>query len=171
MLAQSICQLLYSARFVAPAHSAHGQSVLTFVILFPGRGIDCTCSCAALHAEDVWDSRAKRTFAYDWVSTLLIDRVVKPPLQFTAPELAGSVSDAPVTGKADVFSLACVMFQVLKGQPLITAETVAEYRSMLASMHLIPAAGLPASAHVRLKDVPSPMLLPCLLDVQPHAAI
>ena len=156
MLAQSICRLLYSAPFVAPAHSAHSETVLAFLILFLGRGIDCTCSCPALHAEDVWDTKAKRTFAYDWVSTLLVDRVVKPPLQFTAPELAGSVSDAPVTGKADVFSLACVMFQVLKGQPLITAETVAEYRSMLASMHLIPAAGLPASAHVRLKDVPSP---------------
>jgi serine/threonine protein kinase len=100
-------------------------------------------------AEDVWDAASKKSFAYDYASTLLVDRVTQPPLQFTAPELAGSVSDAPVTGKADVFSLACVMYQVLRGQPLITAETTSEYRSMLASMHLIPVDGLPPSLQAR----------------------
>ena len=69
-------------------------------------------AAAPAHAEDVWDGASKRSFAYDYASTLLVDRIVCPPLQFTAPELAGSVSDAPVTGKCDVFSLACVMYQV-----------------------------------------------------------
>jgi hypothetical protein len=69
-------------------------------------------------------------------------------MHFTAPELAGSISDAPVTGKADVFSLACVIYQVLRKQPLLTAETTAEYRGILASMHLIPVVGLPESLQV-----------------------
>lgn len=110
-------------------------------------------------AEDVWDSASKRSFAYDYASTLLVDRIMQPPLQFTAPELAGSVSDAPVTGKTDVFSLACVMYQVLRGQPLITAETTSEYRTMLASMHLIPVDGLPPSLHVRCRPAFVPIVI------------
>lgn len=99
-------------------------------------------------AEDVWDSKNKRTFAYDFASTLVVDRISRPLLQFTAPELAGSISDAPVTGKADVFSLACIIYQLLRRQPLITVETTPEYRNMLASMHLIPVNGLPPSLQV-----------------------
>ena len=45
------------------------------------------------------------------------------------------------------------MLQVVRGQPLITAETTSEYRAMLASMHLIPVDGLPTSLHVRLRLV------------------
>lgn len=113
------------------------------------------------HAEDVWNSNSKRTFAYDFASTLIVDQVERPLLQFTAPELAGSISDAPVTGKADVFSLACITYTLLRKQPLITAETVSEYRNMLASIHLIPVDGLPGSLQVRLHMWPCGPL-PCL---------
>ena len=66
-----------------------------------------------------------------------------------------------------MFSLACVMYQVLRGQPLITAETTSEYRSMLASMHLIPVDGLPASLQVCHPGCPSPNSVFKLFDACP----
>ena len=123
-------------------------------------------TCTRPPAEDVWDSNRKRTFAYDFASTLIVDQVARPLLQFTAPELAGSISDAPVTGKADVFSLACVTYQLLRKQPLITAETTSEYRNMLASIHLIPVDGLPASLQARISTAIDCGCMPaCTSDV------
>jgi hypothetical protein len=76
--------------------------------------------------------------------------MAKPDLQYSAPELVASVSDAPISGAADVFSLACVAYRVLRQQPLFTAQTTSEYRGTLASMNLLPVDGLPSGLQVRL---------------------
>lgn len=93
-------------------------------------------------------SASKQTYCYDYDAASLVDKMARPDLQFTAPELISSVSEAPVSGAADVFSLACVIYRVLRKQSLFTAQTTPEYRSMMSSMHLIPVDGLPPTLQV-----------------------
>eukprot|EP00892_Ulva_mutabilis_P010562 jgi/Ulvmu1/7879/UM004_0110.1 len=87
----------------------------------------------------------KQTYSYEYDATSVLDKMARPDLQFTAPELITSVNETPVSGAADVFSLACIIYRVLRKQSLFTARTTPEYRSMLSSMHLIPVDGLPAT--------------------------
>lgn len=99
-------------------------------------------------------AQSKQTYSYDYDATSVVDKMARPDLQFTAPELITCVNEAPVSGAADVFSLACIIYRVLRKQSLFTARTTPEYRSMLSSMHLIPVDGLPATLQVCFLDVP-----------------
>lgn len=93
-------------------------------------------------------SNTKQSYSYDYDATSPVEAMTRPDLQFTAPELITSVSEACVSGATDVFSLACVIYRVLRKQSLFTARTTPEYRSMLSSMHLIPVDGLPPTLQV-----------------------
>ena len=96
------------------------------------------------------DQEQKR-FWYDYEVTAILDRLGKPELAYCAPEVVSGVSEAPITGAADTFSLACVAYRMLRGQNLFTAQTTSEYRGTMASMNLLPVDGLPASLQVRAK--------------------
>lgn len=93
-------------------------------------------------------TNTKQSYSYDYDATSPVEKMARPDLQFTAPELITSVSEASVSGSTDVFSLACVIYRVLRKQSLFTARTTPEYRSMLSSMHLIPVDGLPPTLQV-----------------------
>ena len=68
------------------------------------------------------DQEQKR-FWYDYEVTAILDRLGKPELAYCAPEVVSGVSEAPITGAADTFSLACVAYRMLRGQNLFTAQT------------------------------------------------
>jgi hypothetical protein len=59
------------------------------------------------------------------------------------------------------------MYQVLRKQPVFTAQTTSEYRAMLASMNLIPVDGIPPSLHTALRGMlsTSPAARPTVKDV------
>lgn len=105
-------------------------------------------------------SKSQQTYCYDYEATSAIERMSRPDLQFTAPELISSVGDTPISGAADVFSLACVVYRVLRKQSLFTARNTSEYRNMISSLHLIPVDGLPSGLQVRY---PSYFTLPLQL--------
>jgi serine/threonine protein kinase len=93
--------------------------------------------------------QVQKRFHFDYESKDILDRLAKPDLAFSAPELVSSVSEAPITGAADTFSLACIAYRMLRGQNMFTAQTTSEYRGTLASMNLLPVDGLPDSLQVR----------------------
>lgn len=122
-------------------------------LLCCGPSCSSAASAALLHLVNAdslvgLTTQTKQTYSYDYDMTAVVDSMARPDLQFTAPELISSVSDAPVSGATDVFSLACIIYRVLRKQSLFTAQTTPEYRSMLSSMHLIPVDGLPPTLQV-----------------------
>lgn len=96
------------------------------------------------------------TFYYDNPYATLSERLVRPNLSYSAPELvAGSQTQSMETsGACDVFSLGCVMYEVLTRRRLLTSLDTAEYRGVLASMSLVSFDKVPANLLVRRPHSP-----------------
>ena len=100
---------------------------------------------------------ATQGYSYDSSNASSVDLRMKPPLQYTSPELvldARQQQQRPLSLASDVFSLGAVVYEVMCRQQMMTALNAGEYRAFVTSTHLLPMSKVPIGLQARCFSLP-----------------